>query len=190
MPEVTVSLDTLDLRGAEQAPVQGVHVDNLQGLLNATRIPAYLVGAIDGIGGRMTKEAVLAFQRANGLAQDAIVGPQTWEALVPFDAETAIAPGLDTPEDASVHLYESWRQGDRQRALRYASEAAVNELFRTSFDPRGADWEFAGCDELDHTAADPGFSCFFSFEGGGANFIARDTDAAGWRLVEVGFIAD
>ncbi|MBA2616075.1 MAG: peptidoglycan-binding protein [Actinobacteria bacterium] len=38
--------------------------------------------AVDGIFGSMTKSAVQAFQRSKGLADDGIVGPNTWPKLV------------------------------------------------------------------------------------------------------------
>ncbi len=41
----------------------------------------YQSGAIDGSYGRRTKEAVLAYQQAAGLAVDGLVGPKTWAAL-------------------------------------------------------------------------------------------------------------
>jgi len=36
---------------------------------------------VDGIFGSKTKTAVLAFQNANGLGTDGIVGPLTWAKL-------------------------------------------------------------------------------------------------------------
>ena len=86
MVQVTVDMDTIDLRKAEGAPVRGRHVDNLQGLLTGARSPAFDPGPIDGVGGARTRAAVVAFQSANGLAADAVVGPATWRALIAFAA--------------------------------------------------------------------------------------------------------
>jgi peptidoglycan hydrolase-like protein with peptidoglycan-binding domain len=36
---------------------------------------------VDGQFGNLTNQAVLSFQRANGLEVDGIVGPKTWKAL-------------------------------------------------------------------------------------------------------------
>lgn len=50
-------------------------------------------GYIDGIFGPRTEEAVVAFQRVNGLAVDGIVGPQTWaklDAMTPSGLPAAI----------------------------------------------------------------------------------------------------
>lgn len=84
MSSVTVNMDFIDLRNAQSTLVIGRHVDNLQGLLAGTRKGAWDPGPIDGLGGPRTKAAVIAFQGANFLAQDAIVGPLTWGKLIPF----------------------------------------------------------------------------------------------------------
>ena len=57
----------------------GDAVRKLQELLNAK---GYTCGNVDGIFGSKTYAAVLAFQKANGLAADGIVGPLTWGKLV------------------------------------------------------------------------------------------------------------
>ncbi len=57
---------------------RGALVEVVQGLLSAADHPV----AIDGIFGRATREAVIAFQGASGLTPDGIVGPRTWGALL------------------------------------------------------------------------------------------------------------
>ena len=58
---------------------RGDAVRKLQELLNAK---GYTCGNVDGIFGSKTYAAVLAFQKANGLAADGIVGSLTWGKLV------------------------------------------------------------------------------------------------------------
>lgn len=58
---------------------RGDAVRKLQELLNAK---GYTCGSVDGIFGSKTYAAVLAFQKANGLAADGIVGSLTWGKLV------------------------------------------------------------------------------------------------------------
>lgn len=58
----------------------GVYVRYLQQKLLAKLYPA---GAIDGIFGGNTLNAVTQFQKENGLDPDGIVGPLTWEAIMP-----------------------------------------------------------------------------------------------------------
>lgn len=57
---------------------RGAYVTFLQQLLESNLYP---VGGIDGIFGTRTLNAVRAFQQANGLAVDGIVGNNTWNAL-------------------------------------------------------------------------------------------------------------
>lgn len=47
----------------------------------ALRNAGYDPGAVDGKMGRQTKDAVMAFQRANNLPADGIVGKKTWLLL-------------------------------------------------------------------------------------------------------------
>lgn len=84
MTSVTVTMEVLDLRNAQNEMVQARHLDILQGLLKGTRRAAWDPGPIDGLGGPRTKGAVVAFQGANGLDTDALVGPLTWGQLIPF----------------------------------------------------------------------------------------------------------
>lgn len=56
----------------------GVYTCTLQDALSTVKIP---VSAIDGIFGQNTKDAVIRFQRANGLTPDGIVGCATWNRL-------------------------------------------------------------------------------------------------------------
>ncbi len=57
---------------------RGAYVKFLQQLLESNLYP---VGNIDGIFGSKTANAVRAFQSANNLSVDGIVGPNTWNAL-------------------------------------------------------------------------------------------------------------
>ena len=57
---------------------RGVYVRYLQQKLTSKLYP---LGAIDGIFGNATRQAVVEFQQENGLAADGIVGPLTWEVV-------------------------------------------------------------------------------------------------------------
>lgn len=71
----------------------GANVKTLQTLLNQL---GFNCGAVDGLFGTGTKNAVIAFQKAHGLTQDGIVGPQTWAALESA-SQPATAPAKSTP---------------------------------------------------------------------------------------------
>lgn len=60
---------------------RGAYVRYLQQKLESKLYP---VGTVDGIFGSKIKNAVMAFQRENGLEADGIVGPRTWAALEPI----------------------------------------------------------------------------------------------------------
>lgn len=60
---------------------RGTNVMLIQSLLAKI---GYDPGAIDGIFGEQTRQAVIEFQQAHGLLPDGIVGPSTWELLERF----------------------------------------------------------------------------------------------------------
>jgi len=117
MVTLTVDMDTLDLGNADHGPTTGSHVDNLQGLLKATRVPVWDPGPIDGSAGPRTKAALVAFQAGNGLVQDAIVGPMTWGKLIPFPQSSCVPPALPgpSPGEMAVKVFFTCTQdGDQQ----------------------------------------------------------------------------
>ena len=60
----------------------------------------YNVGALDGYFGPVTESAVKAFQRANGLYVDGVIGPYTWAALGGGSAYVAPAEEAVAPQTA------------------------------------------------------------------------------------------
>ena len=104
---------------------RGDRGEDVKVLQRALKRAGYDAGTIDGIFG--PEAAVRAFQRANGLTVDGIVGPRTWAALAPY-----------------MEVEESWlRKGDRgpevqmlQLALERAgfSPGALDGIFGTRTD--------------------------------------------------------
>ena len=103
-PAVPAKLPTL-LLGSRSSDVK-----TLQELLNAKGFHA---GSVDGIFGRNTRAAVIAFQNANGLAADGIVGKLTWAKL--YDT-TAALPAASTATGTQPMVYRGSR-GDAVRKL-------------------------------------------------------------------------
>lgn len=89
---------------------RGESVKTLQEKLNAKGFHA---GSVDGIFGRNTRAAVIAFQNANGLAADGIVGRLTWAKL--YDT-TAALPAASTATGTQPMVYRGSR-GDAVRRL-------------------------------------------------------------------------
>jgi hypothetical protein len=106
-------------------------------------------------------------------------------------ATTASTPSVtigiicSVPQDAATTLVNAWIAGDQAAASRCATSSAVSTLFQNR--GAGAQWMFQGC----NGSNDPGVPiCQYSYEGGAANLTLNGTEAAGWKVVSIGYIAD
>ena len=74
---------------------KGPQVTNLQSRLQTL---GYYPGEIDGEFGAMTRDAVMAFQRQNGLEADGLVGSETKDLLFSANAKPYSAPAGEEQE--------------------------------------------------------------------------------------------
>ncbi len=79
---------------------KGSDVEKLQELLKEQGYFEY--DKVTGYYGKITEDAVKAFQKANGLKADGIVGEQTWEKLSNETAEQAASEDTSENEDLSI----------------------------------------------------------------------------------------
>ena len=88
---------------------RGVYVVEAQEILTMC---GYDCGAVDGVYGTKTIEAVKRFQADNGLDPDGVVGRMTWAALATAEAQAPMAPS--EPETFRVSIdgvtYEQYRR--------------------------------------------------------------------------------
>lgn len=73
---------------------RGVYVLILQDALNALGYTTY---TLDGVFGNNTRNAVIAFQRQNGLSADGVVGCGTWTRLVSESVGIGLTPTVIEP---------------------------------------------------------------------------------------------
>ena len=84
----------------------------------------YYKGAVDGIFGSQTKEAVRYFQRKNGLTVDGIVGKQTLSALGISTSSSTTSSGYS---DADINLLARLIYGEA-RGESYVGQVAVGAV--------------------------------------------------------------
>ncbi len=77
---------------------RGAAVSDLQKLLNAAGAKPQLIADKDF--GQKTEDAILAFQRAHGLVDDGVAGPQTMTVLK--QATTPAKPGKPEPDKSAI----------------------------------------------------------------------------------------
>lgn len=89
---------TAEVAGMLRMGMKGAKVRELQGLLNRTGAAL----KTDGDYGPTTKDAVLVFQRKNGLTADGVAGPETMRALSSYrvapDEAVGKVSAMETPE--------------------------------------------------------------------------------------------
>jgi len=99
---------------------------------------------------------------------------------------TSVTVGIicSTAQDASSALVAAWTADDRAAAARCASDTVVSRLFETN--GSGNTWTSQGCDSADPAAP----VCAYSYEGGAALLTVEGSDAAGWKVTKLEFLAD
>jgi hypothetical protein len=100
--------------------------------------------------------------------------------------QTTVTVGIicSNAEEASTSLVDAWLASNQSAAKRCASDAAVATMFQTS--GAGAAYTSQGCDRTD-----PGVPiCSYSYEGGAVRLKIEGTEAAGWKVTNVSYIAD
>lgn len=89
--------------------------------------------------------------------------------------------GKATPQEAAQAFYAAWGELDRRAASGFATQAAIDEAFGQT----RAQADFVDCtEEEDH------FACFFYYEGGGLGMTVRDSDAYGFIVTDINYVAD
>ena len=99
---------------------------------------------------------------------------------------TSVTVGIicTTPEDAVSTVVQAWGVDDRAAAERCAVDAVVNRLFQAS--GVGNTWIDQGCDRSDPSAP----KCAYSYEGGAAFLTTEGSDADGWKVTRLEYLAD
>ncbi len=117
----------------------------------------------------------------------ATTAPPASQAPPATEAPASDAPnpgptaGKETPEAAAQAFYADWGELDRASASGYATQAAIDEAFAET----RAQAEFTDCFEEAHH-----FLCSYYYEGGALNITVVDSDAYGYIVTDVGYIAD
>lgn len=92
-PAATPSAQS-SLRPTLRLGSEGESVSELQALL---KLLGYYAGSVDGVYRANTAAAVSAFQQAIGLQADGVVGPDTWNRLLPPVSTTTATTSAPTP---------------------------------------------------------------------------------------------
>ena len=110
---------------APSAPASGGHPTLSQGargaavteMQNALAQAGFSPGAADGVFGPQTRNAVVSFQRAHGLAADGVCGPRTWAALgSSYTPKPAPTPGPSPAPSGSDPMLKQGASGPAVQA--------------------------------------------------------------------------
>jgi hypothetical protein len=106
----------------------------------------------------------------------------TVEATASPSATTAQSK-LAKPEDAANGLLNAWKTKDRTEAAKFATEAAYTKLFTEGGGPEGM--ESQGCSNEKGV-----YNCGYTYPGGALIMIVNGSEAAGYQVHSIVFVAD
>jgi peptidoglycan hydrolase-like protein with peptidoglycan-binding domain len=134
--------------------------------------------AVDGGFGPITEATVRDYQIARCIVSDGVVGPITWQTLV---ADFIRVP---TPEEAAGHLRDARTARDRRLAMRNATLAAVDLVFRS-----GGGGSAPTCGPNPQLGPEA-FDCVSHYEGGAVHYNVEGNPTDGYFVESVRFFVD
>jgi hypothetical protein len=88
-----------------------------------------------------------------------------------------------SPKAAADGLLNAWKTKDRAEAAKFATDAAFTKLFTEGGGPEGM--ESQGCSEEKGA-----YNCGYTYPGGALIMFVKGSDAAGYKVDSIEFIAD
>lgn len=146
------------------------------------RVAALLI-AVMAAAGCAQDDPVVEESPSASVTEEATASPSASATAASSPSATADPQKLTSPEESAKHLFEAWKAGDKAKALKFAEQGAVDDVFSRPY--TGPDPEFMGCDhEVDH------YFCRFRYEGGSTTYRVDGGVSAGYRVTEVTQTAD
>jgi hypothetical protein len=148
------------------------------------RVAVLLIAAVAAAGCTQDDPVVEGSPTPSASATEgATASPSASATAASSPSATADPLKLTSPEESAMHLFEAWKAGDKTKALKFAEQEAVDEVFSRPY--TGPDPEFMGCDhEVDH------YFCRFRYEGGSTTYRVDGGVSAGYVVTEVTQTAD
>lgn len=115
------------------------------------------------------------------LSVNLILSALLFGAAQTVSAQTVSAQ-TTSAESAAKSFVAAWKNGSRAQARKFASAAAVAEIFKTN--GKNAGWQSISCGKRK-----TGVNCSFYYEGGAANMRVVKKGAA-FQVSSISFLAD
>jgi hypothetical protein len=150
------------------------------------RLAPLLVVAVLGIAACSSDDDSSSNAAEDTTTRATSVSTTTTSATSTTESTTGVTIGIicSSPADAASSLVSAWSADDRTAALRCTSEEVVDRLFQVS--GAGNTWTDQGCDASDPSAP----VCAYSYEGGAAFLTTTGSDADGWKVTGLRYVAD
>ena len=113
----------------------------------------------------------------------AAASPTATAAPSPSASAAEQSGKVASPKAAADGLLKAWKTKDRAEAAKFATDAAFTKLFTEGGGPEGM--ESQGCSEEKGE-----YNCAYTYPGGALIMFVKGSDAAGYKVDSIEFIAD